>query len=93
MPRARVNQLTGFEGEHRAECGGAVGAGQTRGESVQPGEYGTGTGLLEQQGAASAAKLTHNGGRRQAVPDTVADDQRDTAPVKIDDVVPIAADL
>ena len=93
MARARIHQFTGFGGEHRTECGGAVGPGQTRGETVQAGECGAGTGLLEQQGAARAAQLTHDGGGRQTVPDTVADDQRDAALVEIDDVVPIAADL
>ena len=93
MAGAGVDQFTGVEGEHRTERGGAPGAGQMRGEAVQPGERRAGTGLLEQQGTAGAAKLTHHGGGGQAVADTVADDQRDAPVPEIDDVVPVAADL
>ena len=69
------------------------GTGQPRGETVQPGERGAGTGLLEQQRPAGAAQLAHHGGGGQAVADTVADDQRDAPVVEVDDVVPVAADL
>ena len=93
MPCAGIHQLTGVESEHRAECCRAVGAGQAGGETVQPGQRGTGTGLLEQQRTAGTAKLTHYGRGGQAVAHAVADDQRHPTLVQIDDVIPIAADL
>src|SRR5271166_6666966 len=66
-----------------------VGAGQPRGEAVQPRESGTRAGVVEQQRAAGAAHLTHHGGGGKAMADTVADDQRDAPVVQVDDVVPV----
>ena len=93
MAGARIHQFAAGKGEHRAERGRTVGAGQPRSETVQPVEHCARTGLLEQQRPAGAAKLTHDGGGGQTMTDAVADDQRDAPLAEIDDVVPVAPDL
>ena len=92
-PALEYDQFTGVGVEHRADGGGAFGAGQPRSEAVHPRKSGTGAGVVEQQRAAGAAHLPHHGGGGEAVADTVADNQRDAPVLEIDDVVPVTAHL
>ena len=93
MSGAGIHQFTGLRIEYRADGGGASSTWEAGGEAVQTRESETGTRTFEQQRAARAAQLTHDGGGGKAVSDTVADDQADTPVVQIDNVVPVAAYL
>ena len=93
MPGTGVHQLTCLGVEHRADGGGALGAGQPCREAVHPRESGTGAGVAEQQRAAGAAHLTHHGGGGEVMADAVADHQRDAPVLQVDDVVPVTAHL
>ena len=49
--------------------------------------------MFQQQRAASAAQLSHDGRGGQAVAHTVAHDQGDAPVIEVEQVVPVAADL
>ena len=70
-----------------------AGARQPGGEPVEARQRRAGAGMFQQQCPTRAAQLSHHGGRGQAVPHAVADDQRDAPVVEVDHVVPVAADL
>lgn len=85
--------MTGVGIEDATEDGGAHRAGDTVGEAIQNHQYLFGPGVLQQQGAAGTAQLSHDGGRLQTAADTVADDDSDTAVGQQHGVVPVAADF
>ena len=93
VPGTGVHQFTGVGVEHRADGGRALGAGQPRSEAVHSRESGTGAWVVEQQGPAGTAHLTHHGGCRKAMADAVADNQRDAPVLHVDDVIPVTAHL